>query len=88
MAHYLADAFLLENHVAQARVHPDSIRHTLLQEQIYPLLDKKYHLLDSQAYLSYQYYLTQPEILNQILGIAIDSLTQLSHESSFQPDKN
>src|SRR5690554_3466230 len=81
MALILADILLLDNHYVKIISDHEDIKYDELQFYSPDLINEKYQLKDSQAYFSYQYYLNQPEIFQEILTLALDSLNQLAEET-------
>ncbi len=77
MSAILGDMLLLDNHYIRMIGSSEDFDYEKIQFYTSPLIDKKYGLIDSQAYFSYRYYLSQPEIMKSIVQTAIDSLSQL-----------
>lgn len=84
MALILADILLLENHYINIMSDSDQTNYDELQFYSPSLINEKYRLKDSQAYYSYQYYISQPKLFQEILDLALDSLNQLAEQNSLQ----
>lgn len=76
MGRIIADALLIENKLSSSGMK----QYNQLLLTSYPILDEKYHLKDSQAYKSYHYYVQQPEKLDRIIKIALDTLNMLGKQ--------
>lgn len=85
MGRILADVLLLENQVMQTNITSQNIDYQKLQLQNYPLIDEKYHLADSQAYKSYQYYVNNLHEFKEVLEIAQDTLNKIA-ENTVEPE--
>ena len=77
MGQILADILLLQGY-ADNNIVDDSLLSIAGFQKIIPeAINEKYHLADSQAYYSYQYYVKEPEVFRKIIGIARDTLESL-----------
>ena len=81
MGRVLADVLLIQNYLAVSA----SPNYLNLEISSYPLINEKYQLTDSQAYYSYQYYLTDPETFNRILLVTKDTLEQINKKFTTTP---
>jgi hypothetical protein len=82
MGTIMADVLLLESYSSLKSPDFEGRNAEVMLQYNYPLIDKKYHLSDSQFVRSYQYYLNDPEALARIFQRALDTLTILQEKIS------
>jgi hypothetical protein len=82
MGTIIADVLLLESYTSLKSPELEGRNAEVMLQYNYPLIDKKYHLADSQFIRSYQYYLNDPQALTRIFQGALDTLNLVQEKMS------